>query len=142
FSENLTTSVVTTTGGVTTSGTQGALAAQASGNALTLGFSTATAGTIAGTVKLDFQSDGTGIDGFAAADLGQQTVAVNATVDNFAKAGLQEVSGGGTWSQSGNSYTLNLGSVAQGAAPGTIKLSALNTATGIADVLGGSFTTS
>jgi len=57
-----------------------------SSNAITLGFSTASAGTVSGTVTLGFESDGTGIDGLGITNLGNQTVDLNATVNNYAVA--------------------------------------------------------
>ena len=64
---------------------------------------------------------------------------VNITVDNFAVAALAEASGGGTFTRNGNNYTLDLGTLAQGSGPVSIDLNALNTATGPADALAGSF---
>ena len=61
------------------------------------------------------------------------------TVDNYATAALEEVSGGGVFSQVGNAYTLDLGTVAAGGTAPTVHLGALNAAAGLADVLSGSF---
>ncbi len=141
YSEALIASVGTTSG-VSANGTTGDIAAQGSSSAISATVSTASAGTIAGSVTLNLQSDGTGIDGFGPTADGTATVAINATVDNYAVAALEETSGGGTWSQSGNDYTLSLGSIAQGAAPVTVGLGVLNNVTGPADLLSGSFTTS
>jgi autotransporter passenger strand-loop-strand repeat protein len=99
YSENLIASVVSSTGGVTASGTTGDIAAQATNNTITLGASAASAGTI-GTVTLDFTTDGTGIDGLGSADLGEQTFSVSALVQlvdvssGATSAGVGVVSGG------------------------------------------------
>ncbi len=142
YSENLTGTVVGSSGSVTGAGSTGEIAAQGTGTGLTAQLSTATAGMKSGTVTVDLQSDGTGIDGFGPTDLGDQAVTVTATVNNYAAAAIEEISGGGTWSQSGTSYTLNLGTVAQGVSPLAIDLGVLNAAVGPADLLSGSFVTS
>jgi hypothetical protein len=141
FSENLRVAVDQTTGGIIAATPIGELAAQASG-AATLGFSTAAAGPVSGSITLDFASDGVGIDGFAAIPIGTQTIQVNAEVDNFAQATWEETSGGGTFQQSGQNYTLDLGSVYQGASPITVGLAVVNSASGPADLLSGSFESS
>jgi hypothetical protein len=142
YSENLIATVAGTTGGIAAQGTTGDIAAQGAGS-ITIGISTASAGTIAGSVTLGLQSDGMGIDGFAPTDIGTQIVAVNATVNNHAMAALEEVSGGGTWlKKSDTSYTLSLGTFALGADPVTVALGVLNAAPVQADLLAGSFTIS
>ena len=75
YSENLIATVVGTTGGVTASGTTGEIAPQATNDAITLGLSAASPGTV-GTVTLDFTTDGRGIDGLGTEDLGEQTFSV------------------------------------------------------------------
>ncbi len=141
YSEDLIATVGTVTG-VTASGATGDIVAQGASSAITATVSTASAGTISGSVKLNLQSDGTGIDGFGAIADGTATVAINATVDNYAVAAFEKVSGTGTLSQSGTSYTLSLGSVTLGASPVTVGLGVLNNVTGPADLLSGSFATS
>ena len=128
--------------GVGASGATGDIAAQGSSSAITATVSTASAGTINGSVTLNLQSDGTGFDGFGPTSIGTTGVAVNATVDNYAVATFEKLSGRGTLSQSGTSYTLSLGTVAAGTAPITVGLGVLNNVTGPADLLSGSFTTS
>ena len=142
FSEALSGTVVGSSGGVTASGTTGNVAAQGSSTGISAAISTAAAGTVAGTVTLDFASDGTGIDGFGPTDIGQQQASVGAIVDNFANAAWEEVSGGGSFSQNGNAFTLNLGTVAQSANPLTVDLGVLNNVTGPSDLLSGSFAAS
>jgi hypothetical protein len=142
FSENLIAKVTGTTGGVsTTASATGDIAAGAAGS-LTLGFATAIAGTISGSVTLEFDSDGTNIDGAGPTEVGTQTIAVNATVDNVAVAAFSELSGGGALTHNGNAYTLDLGSLTQGSASQTVALDLLNAATGPADLLSGKFSVS
>jgi hypothetical protein len=122
-------------------------AGQSSG--LNFSFSTTAAGSVNGSVTLDFRSDGTPVgDGSSpndpGSDLGTQQVAVSATVDNYAVAALEKAFGAGTFSGNAQSgYTLNFGTVAEGSGGGTLSadVDALNAALGpAADVLGGSFT--
>ena len=137
FSENLEASRVSTTGNVTASGgPTGEIAPQATSNAISVGYSTASVGSV-GAVTLDFTTDGTGIDGFGTEDLGDQTYSV--VVNNYAQASLEERSGGGNLTQNGDAYTLDLGPIIQGTGPVTVGLGVLNGATGPADTLGGTF---
>jgi T5SS/PEP-CTERM-associated repeat protein/autotransporter passenger strand-loop-strand repeat protein len=140
YSENLIASVAGVSGAITASGSTGDIAAQATSNAIAIGFSTASAGNVTGSVTLDFQSDGTGVDGLGTVDLGPQTINVNAAVDNYATAALEELSGAGTLSGTAASgYTLNLGTVLLGSTGPSVNLEALNTATGPSDLLEGAF---
>jgi autotransporter-associated beta strand protein len=66
-------------------------------------------------------------------------ITLTATFLNYAELGVGEVSGGGTWTQSGSNYTLNLGTIT---GPDTINLSVFNAATGLSDLLSGSFSAS
>ncbi len=138
YSENLIATIAATTGNVITAGSSGEIAAGASNSSISL-LSTASAAVVSGTVTVDFQTDGTGIDGFGPTDLGQRTVSVRATVDNYANAALAEVSGPGTLTHSSQTYTLNLGVITQGSGPVSVVLEALNSASGPADLLGGTF---
>ena len=118
YSENLIATVVGTTGAVTASGTTGDIAPQADGT-IAVKFSTATAGSV-GTVTLDLKSDGTGIDGLGMTDLGDVTIPVAVTCGNVpAAAQFEELSGGGTFTQNGSAYSLNLGTIT---APTTVNL--------------------
>ena len=135
FSENLIATVVGTTGGVTASGTTGDIAPQSDAT-LGVNFSTSTPGQI-GSVTLDLQSDGTGIDGLGMTDLGDVTIPVVVTGDDVpAAAAFEEISGGGTFTQQGAAYTLNLGAITS---PTTVSLGVLNSAAAPADALSGSF---
>jgi hypothetical protein len=145
FSENLVASVVSAAGSVSASGSTGDIAAQATNNSLAVNISTAAAGVVNGSVTLDLASDGTGVDGLGSVDLGTQTVAVNATVNNYAKAALQELSGGGTFVQNGNNYALTLNMGPAGVASpdvASFNLGVLNNVTGPSDLLSGGFVTS
>jgi hypothetical protein len=108
--------------------------------AIAASFSTATAGTVSGTATVDFQSDGTPVnDGSGPTSVGSQVVNINATVDNYAVAALQEENGGAA-TFSGNAqtgYTLNFGTVALNGGGGKLSavIDALNAALGPADVL-------
>ncbi len=145
YSENLVASVTGASGALTATGTTGDIAAQTTNNGIHIGISTATAGVVSGNVTLGLASDGTGVDGLGSIGLGSQTVAMTATVDNYAKAALEEVSGGGAWSQNGNSYNLTLNegpATAQNPVQALIDLGVMNAAQGLADVLNGSFVAS
>ncbi len=138
YSEKLIATVVGTTGAVTAAGTTGDIAAGADAT-IAVKFSTATPGQI-GTVTLDLQSDGTGVDGLGLTDLGDVTIPVVVTANKVpAAAQFEEISGGGTFAQNGAAYTLNLGVIT---APTTVSLGVLNSATAPADGLSGAFTVS
>jgi len=66
-------------------------------------------------------------------------VALTGTVDNYATAAIAEISGAGTPTQSGANYTLNLGTLTASSSPVAIDLGVSNAATGMADLLSGSF---
>ena len=144
YSEALRASVVSSSGAISASGVStGFIAAgSADSTSLSLNYSTATAGTVSGSVALDFVSDGTGSDNLGALDLGVSPVAVAVQINNYAQAAWEEISGGGALQQTGYNYTLDLGSVYQGAAPITLDLGVLNSASGQSDQLSGDFTTS
>ena len=65
-------------------------------------------------------------------------MALSGTVDNYATAAIVQSSGAGTLQQSGTNYTLNLGTIAAGSTLATA-LAVENAATGLADLLSGSF---
>ena len=121
------------------------IAASASA-AITLAFSTATAGVLTGSISLGLASDGgTGpgsIDGLGTIALAPVSAAVTVTVDQYAQAAFEDVSGAGDFTNSGTAYTLNLGTVLQGSAPLTANLGVINAAIGPADTLSGQFVTS
>jgi T5SS/PEP-CTERM-associated repeat protein len=139
FSENLLVSVAGTNGGISAEPPADEIAPQGSDNVI-LSFSTATAGIVSGAATLDLESDGTGIDGFGPTEIGQQIVTLNATVDNYAIATLEQVSGAGTFGgNAATGYTLNFGTVQLDSGAATVDLGALNAAIGPSDLLEGSF---
>ena len=140
FSESLIASVVGTSGSVSVSGTStGDIVAGGTGTALAVSFPTGAVGTD-GTVTLDLETDGTGIDGFGTTDLGDISLPV--TIDNDATAAIEQLSGPGTITGSGGSYSLNLGSIRQGTGSLAARFGVVNSAMGPADLLSGSFTAS
>jgi PEP-CTERM motif len=122
--------------GFTASGGVTGLAAGATDNgSLRVGLNTATAGTFGGNANIAFASH----DGdLADLGLGNATVALHGQVNNFAEASLTKT-GAGTLSRSGNTYTLDFGTLSPGAGPQSTSLAVLNSAIGPADLLSGSF---
>jgi hypothetical protein len=113
----------------------GGLAAGSSGT-VSFGLNTALSGAVSGNAVFGFTSHDADL-----ADLGINggTVAVTGTVDNFATAQVEDTGGVGTFAGSNGNYTLNLGSVAQGGAALVGDLGVLNAASGLADLLSGTF---
>jgi hypothetical protein len=141
YTEALDAAFTGTTGNVTDHGSISLLGAGLTNKtSLAVGIATNAAGGYAGTAILGLTSDGTGIDTLGTTGLLAQTIAVSATVDNYATASVAQTGGVGTLSQTGaNSYTLNLGNIQQGTGSLAAGLEVLNSATGLADLLGGSF---
>jgi hypothetical protein len=128
------------TGPFTASGSFSSLAAQATDtSSLTVGLNTSTSGAFTGNATASFVSHDGDLADLA---LGTKTIALTGTVDNYARAAFELSNGGTPLSQSGDTYTLNFGTVTQGATGPTDLLAVLNSATGLADLLGGSFTSS
>ena len=144
YSEALRATVTGTTGNISASGTTGLIdAGTTNASSISVGYSTATAGLVSGQVNLGLTSDGTGIDALTPISLGSDPVSFSVQVDNYAKADLHETSGGGTLSGSAAAgYQLDLGTIAQGSGPATVDLAALNSASGLADLLSGSLAVS
>ena len=144
FSEGLRASLVSSSGAISASGGSTGLIAAGSSDStsLTASFSTASARTDQGSVTVDFQTDGTGTSGLGTMDLGTSTIPVSITVNNYAQASIEDLNNVGTLQQNGNAYTLNLGTIAQGAVGPTIDLGVLNSAIGPADLLSGNFSIS
>ena len=136
YSEALDAAFGTATGNATGSGTANGIAAGASSNGITIGLNTSASGTISGTDTLSFVSDGTGIDGLGTTALAGQTVTVTGIVDNYALAAFTDGTGPAI-TGSATSFTLNLGTAAQNTAALSTGLGALNAATGLSDLLGG-----
>ena len=108
---------------------------------IALTFSTATADVLSGQVTIDSMSDGTGIDGLPPLDLGLKTFNETVTVNNLAQAAFKELSGDGSFSGSGNNFTLDLGTVNLNSDPLSVEIGVQNVAVGPADYLAGSFST-
>jgi hypothetical protein len=143
FSENLDAGISGATAGVVANGSFSGLTANTTDSTdLSVGVDTSAAGTINGTATITLRSDGTGIDTLGTTVLTAQTISVTATVNNFAVATMQEVSGGGVFQQTGTTSTLNLGTITQGASVAPIELDVLNDVSGPSDLLSGSFTES
>ena len=118
------------------------IAAGPSGNVALITFSTAQAGVITGNTTLALTSDGNTVTGdtLGLTSLGTISVALSATVNNYATAALQAiVPTTARFSQSGATTTINLGTLQLGSAAATVSVAALNAAIGQADVLSGSF---
>jgi hypothetical protein len=86
FSEKLNASFgATSDARITTSGAVNLLAAGASNTtSMVVGLNTAAAGTVNGTARVNFQSDGTGTSGFAATGIGSQDVGVSGDIQTTA----------------------------------------------------------
>jgi hypothetical protein len=140
FSENLDASFSGTNGSFTTSGAVSELkAGQNSGTSLAVTLQTGTAGTLSGSTTLALVSDGKGIDTLGTTVLGGQTIALTGTVNNYATATVEAISGKGSLSSAGETFTLNFGTVKLKAAGIKENIGILNSATGPADSLSGSF---
>ena len=115
----------------TGTGTLSYLVADGSGT-LSVGLNTASAGSFSGTAQLALKSSNPDLAAIAAS-AGPITLA--GTVNNYALGRFTQLSGGGTFGQTGNTYTLSLGTIASTALPRKIDLGILNAATGPADLL-------
>jgi hypothetical protein len=138
FSEGLIGSVIATTGAITAASTSEAISPGSTGSPIPL-VTTSLPGIVSGSITLDFESDGTSVDGFGPTDIGQQTLSVSGVVNNYADPSFKKVSGPGTLTQSGNDYTLDLGTIAATSSL-SVNLEALNDTTGPSDLLAGNFT--
>lgn len=142
YSEQLDASFASFTGDAIGAGSVTALAAGASSaNGLSVGLASNQSGTFSGTAQLALLTDGTGVDGLAAAAIASQTVTLTGVFDNYAVAAFQESGGASPISGTGTHYTLDLGSVTKGAAALSFGLGVLNAAGGLADLLGGTIAT-
>ena len=110
------------------------LAAAASGS-VTFGLATASAGVQSGTVALGFISHDATLTDLALAAL---PVTITGTVDNYATATMK-VLGGQTLAGSGTAEVINIGTVQQNSGTIALTLEVQNSATALADALGGSF---
>ncbi len=123
--------------GFSSTGSLGAGVAAGSSVNLGVTLSTANSGVFNGSATLDLASH----DAYLAdAGLSVAPVTLTGTVDNYATATISELSGQGTLTQSGSHYTLNLNTLSATSSPVVIDLAVGNSATGVADLLSGSFT--
>ncbi len=127
-------------GPFTTGGSFASLAAQATDTtSLTASLSTANSGVFSSSASATFASH----DGdLADRALGSTAITLTGQVDNYAKVALEQTGGPVTLTASGNVYTLDFGSLAQGSPGLDDTLAVLNSATGLADLLSGSFSPS
>jgi hypothetical protein len=132
----LTGNVGTVTGGFTGSGTLGAGLAAGASKTLSFGLNTGTAGVFSGSAALVFASHDTDLTDAAVA---AGPIALSGTVDNYATATIEDLAGGGSFTQNGSLFSLNLGAVALGSSVKVASLGVLNSAAGLADLLSGSF---
>jgi hypothetical protein len=143
YSENLDASFSGTSADFTGTGSiSELLAGKANSTSLAVTLSSATAGTISGAATLGLVSDGKNIDTLGTTVLNGETVALTGTVNNYATASIEAISGGATLSGTGNTITLNFGSLKKGSAAGKENIGILNSASGPADNLSGSFSLS
>ena len=115
------------------------VAAGTSDTLTTVGLSTTNAGVQTGSSVLSLYSEDSDLPNLF---LSSVPISFSGTVDNYATAAIEEISGGGTLTQNGSVYTLNLGTVGIDAAAPTVDLGVLNAAAGLADLLSGSFVAS
>jgi hypothetical protein len=143
YSESLDASFSGGTGSAMGSGTIALLHAGASNSSsLVVGLSIGQTGVLSGTEVLALTSDGSGIDALGTTALAPQTITITGTVDNYATAALEQISGAGTLTGGGTVYTLALGNIQQGTGSLTADLGVLNSAAAVSDLLGGNFTIS
>ena len=143
YSEGLEVTALGGVGGDVTgaTGTTGDIAAgDSDSSSLSVTISTLAA-SAGGTVAVSETSDGTGIDTLGTTALGTIDVPVNIAVDNYANPAIQQAGGSATLSQVGDTYTLNFGTVYQGADVSD-NLDVANDVTGPADWLSGSLSAS
>ena len=145
FSENLRATLASVSGpfGAIAGQSTGAIAAGVTSTALAISVSTSTAAQLTGSATVALSSDGgaigSGVDGLGMLSLPSQIAQLSVTVDNYAAASLKLLAGSGMLTSSGSNYTLNLGTVSQGAASLGASLSVINAASGPADLLSGHF---
>ena len=143
YSENLVASLAGSSGAITVSGgSTGEITPQGSDNdTFKETYSTAQAGVLSGSATFNIASDGgTGagsIDGLGQTTLTQQTAPLSVTVNNYANPAFELVSGVGSLSRNGNSFTLDLGTISHNSGALTVGLGVLNNVTGPADLLAG-----
>jgi hypothetical protein len=141
YQEKLNASISTASTGITTSGVPISIDQGNSSNALNVGINTATAGARSGTATVALVSDGAGTSGLGTTTLTPQTINVSGQVNSYATVRLAQTAGAGTFSGSGTSYVLDLGTITLGTGSANGSLSLTNTG-GMAsytDYLSGNF---
>ena len=141
FSEKLNAAAGAAGAGLTGTGTFTGLVAQGTNaSGITVGINTASAAVITSNLPITFASDGSGINSLGLTPLASQTLSVTAQVNNYAVAKFNKVSGSGTFSSSGTSYSLDLGTVPMNSTSPQAQLSLLNNVLTPADTLAGGYT--
>jgi hypothetical protein len=133
----LTGSLTGSSGPFTASGTLGSGlgAGQGSGSDLSVALDTGTAGVYSDTAEFSGASHDSQLSDLQLATVG---IGMSAQVNNYADAAFALDSGSGSLSRSGSDYLLNFGDITQGSGVSSL-LSLLNSVTGPADNLEGSF---
>ena len=111
-------------------------AQQTSASALKVGLNTTTAGVYNGSATFSAASHDADLSDAALASLG---VSLSGQVNNYATDAFSFGSGAGAFSQSGSTYILDYGTVAQNSGTRSTTLLAGNSASGPADALDGTF---
>jgi autotransporter-associated beta strand protein len=116
------------------------LAAGGSDSSMKVGLgNTGTAGFKTGSVEILLTSNGAGTSGLGLTPLTTQTVTVQGTVNNYAVAVMEKVSGDGTLSGSVSDYLLDMGVIGGGGLSRTAILRIVNQVGAAADLLNGTF---
>jgi hypothetical protein len=121
------------------------LAAGGSNSSMAVGLgaaNTATAGAKSGTVMVNLASNGSDTSGYGTTSLTAQQITVQGTVNNYAVAVMEKVSGDGTLSGSASEgYLLDMGviDIANGGQSQTAILQVVNQVAPLADLLKGTF---
>ena len=138
LSDVLHASLGTASGPFTTGGSFASLAAQSTdATSLTASLGTSNSGVFNSSATATFGSHDGDLADLA---LGSTEVTLKGQVDNYAQVALAQTGGPVALTQSGNVYTLDFGTLAKGSAGLDDTLAVLNSATGLADLLSGSFT--
>jgi hypothetical protein len=115
-------------------GTTGLSASATDASSLMVGLNTGTAGLFSGQATVGTKSHNADM---ADLNLADQQVSLSATVNNYAVADIQKAGGAGSLSRSGNTFTLDFGTLTQGTGSVDALLEALNNVVGLSDLLRG-----
>ncbi|MGE0809527.1 MAG: beta strand repeat-containing protein, partial [Immundisolibacter sp.] len=137
LNDTLKASIATGAAGFGASGSVSGLAAGASDtSSLLVALDTSSAGFYSGSASVAFASSNPDM---ADLNLGSQSVALAAQVNNYADAALRQAGGFGVLSAVGDVYTLDFGTLVQGSAVRSASLEVLNDVLGPSDLLDGQF---